>query len=170
MEMNPHGMTTVVLDVRAMLRGSETGVVERVLGRQDGVHRVEANAVAQTATVSYDPARTSLQQLRQAVEECGYHCAGQSVPLHVCDPAAEPSRPLEATPSASVPDEATHDDPSQVVEHAAHMDHGGHGDHKPHADGPALHSPQDVMGHGGHGGMSMAATPRAGGVQQCLCP
>jgi Cu2+-exporting ATPase len=72
-------LTTAVLDVRPMLRGSEKAVVERSLGRQLGVGRAEANPVAQTATVSFDPARTSLERLREAVEACGYHCAGQSV-------------------------------------------------------------------------------------------
>jgi Cu2+-exporting ATPase len=51
---------------------------------------VAANPVAQTATVTFDPARTSVEQLRRWVRECGYHCAGQSVPGHVCDPLAEP--------------------------------------------------------------------------------
>ena len=41
---------------------------------------VEANPVSQTATVTYDPAETSLEDLRDWVEDCGYHCAGQSVP------------------------------------------------------------------------------------------
>ena len=86
-------MATVTLDVRPMLRGSEKAVVEGVLGRQPGVHQVDANPVAQTATVSYDPARTSLQTLRLAIKQCGYHCAGQSVPSHICDPVVEPGDP-----------------------------------------------------------------------------
>lgn len=72
--MNPTAITAV-LDVRPMLRASENAIVERVLGRQAGVERVEANPVAQTATVTYDPARTSLEQLRHTVEACGYNCA-----------------------------------------------------------------------------------------------
>ena len=75
--------STAILDVRPMLRGSEKAVVEAVLGRRPGVERVEANPVAQTATVVYDPARTSLADLRRWVEECGLHCAGQSVPEHI---------------------------------------------------------------------------------------
>jgi Cu2+-exporting ATPase len=67
---------------------SEKRVVEQVLGRRPGVLEVEANPVAQTATVEYDPARTSLEELVRWVEECGYHCAGRSVPGHVCDPLA----------------------------------------------------------------------------------
>jgi Cu2+-exporting ATPase len=51
---------------------------------------VEANPVAQTATVTYDPARTSVADLSGWVRDCGYHCAGQSVPRHICDPQLEP--------------------------------------------------------------------------------
>src|SRR6266508_199617 len=127
--------TIAVLDVHPMLRGSEKAVVEAVLGRRPGVERVEANPVAQTATVVYDPARTSLADLRRWVEECGLHCAGQSVPEHLCDPLLEP-------------------DPSD-----------GHGHHHAAAvntKGPTAqpdHAHQDTAapGHGGHGAMSMAA-------------
>jgi Cu2+-exporting ATPase len=82
---------TVVLDVSGVRRASEQNVVVAVLGRRDGVLDVQANPVSQTATVVFDPARTSLGQLRRLVEDCGYHCAGQSVPAHVCDPMAEPA-------------------------------------------------------------------------------
>lgn len=81
---------TAILDVRPMLRGSEKAVVEAVLGRRPGVERVEAHPVAQTATVTYNPAETSLADLRRWVQECGLHCAGQSVPNHICDPLMEP--------------------------------------------------------------------------------
>jgi len=127
--------TTVVLDVRPILRASEKSIVERVLASEEGVDRVEVNPVAQTATVSYDPARTTLARLRTTVEACGYHCAGQSVPSHLCDPAAEPG--------AAHANAGSHD--------RAHVDDGAH------TDGSELRAPQEVMGHGGHGGMSMAA-------------
>ena len=53
---------------------------------------VDVNPVAQNATVTYDPAVTSVVELTAWVRDCGYHCAGQSVPAHVCDPMAEPQR------------------------------------------------------------------------------
>jgi P-type Cu2+ transporter len=84
--------TTVVLHVGGLYYASERAVVEQVLGRRPGVIDVEANPVAQTATVTFDPARTSLTELQRWVEECGYHCAGQSVPGHVCDPMVAPDR------------------------------------------------------------------------------
>ena len=60
----------------------ETTILERALEGRPGVHDVDANAISQTATVEYDPAVTSPLELRGWVEECGYHCAGESVPDH----------------------------------------------------------------------------------------
>ncbi|MBI4883893.1 MAG: cadmium-translocating P-type ATPase [Actinobacteria bacterium] len=86
---------------------TEKAVVEATLGRLQGVHSVEANSVGQVATVSYDPAQTSVAELRQWIVECGYHCAGQSVPGHVCHPMDEPRAE------------------SHVVAHAGHAGHAG---------------------------------------------
>ena len=113
----------MVLDARPMLRGSEKAVVEARLLRRPGVLEVEANPVAQTANVTYDPSLTSLEELRRWLEECGLHCAGQSVPGHLCDPLEEP-------------------DPPAAVAERAH-------------EAPTAHSPEEMMGHGGHGAMSM---------------
>jgi Cu2+-exporting ATPase len=149
---------TAVLDVRPMLRGSEKAVVEAVLGRRPGVERVEANPVSQTATVVFDPAKTSLADLRRWVEECGLHCAGQSVPNHICDPLMEPDPPnghghghgavAEAQAPPAKPDHQHRD--------AAGTPGDGHAGHAA-ATHEELRSPHEMMGHGGHGGMSMEA-------------
>ena len=81
---------TAVLHVGGVQYASEKAVVEGVLVHRPGVVAVEANPVAQTATVTFDPEVTSVADLRRWVEECGYHCAGQSVPGHVCDPLVSP--------------------------------------------------------------------------------
>ena len=78
----------VVLDVRGVPWASEQSRVEAILGRRPGVLSVEANPVAQNATITFDGAQTSVEALRDWVRDCGYHCAGQSVPNHVCDPLA----------------------------------------------------------------------------------
>jgi len=65
--------------------GTEKAVVERVLGRRSGVLAVSANPASQTVNVTFDPQKTSVADLRRWVEECGNHCAGQSVPDHICD-------------------------------------------------------------------------------------
>jgi P-type Cu2+ transporter len=122
------GVATAVLEASGMLRASEKSVVEASLGRRPGVREVEANPVAQTATVSYDPGQTSVEELRRWVIDCGYHCAGQSVPGHICDPLMEPT--------------------AEAVEHAPRP---------APAPGEAKRAPEEAMGHGGHGEMSMAA-------------
>jgi P-type Cu2+ transporter len=83
----PH---TVVLHVGGLHYATEKAVVERALAHRPGVIAVDANPVAQTATVGFDPAVTSVEELRRWIEDCGYHCAGQSTPGHVCDPLVDP--------------------------------------------------------------------------------
>ncbi|MGZ8642189.1 MAG: heavy metal translocating P-type ATPase [Actinomycetota bacterium] len=124
------GSATVVLHTGGLNWATETRVVERVLTRRPGVLGVEANPVAQTATVTFDPRTTSIADLRGWIRGCGLHCAGQSVPNHVCDPMEEP-----------------------VVERQPTAEHEGHAV-------PSTSSPHEAMGHGGHGGMSMESMVR----------
>ena len=88
---------STVLDVHGLNWASSTAVVEATLLRRPGVTSVEANAVNQTATVVYDPAKTSVAELAGWVRDCGFHCAGRSVPDHVCDPMAEPGHGADET-------------------------------------------------------------------------
>ncbi|GEP35432.1 copper-translocating P-type ATPase [Nocardioides szechwanensis] len=128
------GTATAVLEVSGVQWATSKNVAEAVLSRRPGVHSVDANPVAQTATVTYDPDRTNLTELRDWVRECGFHCAGQSVPQHVCDPMTEPT--------------AAHGPDGRL----AHDAHAGHS----MAPASPVSSPHDAMGHGGHGSMSMA--------------
>ncbi len=84
-------LATVVLDVRGLRRATEKSVVETVLCRRPGVHRVAANPVSQTATVTFDQAVTSVRELARCIEQCGYHSAGQSVPAFLYDPMIDPA-------------------------------------------------------------------------------
>jgi len=138
-EESEGALISAVLHVGGLNFASEKGVVERVLARRPGVSSVVANAVGQTATVTFDARTTSLANLRTWVEECGYHCAGQSVPNHLCDAMEEPRL---------VEDHAGHD--------MSALDHAGH-DMRAEA---GSQSPHDAMGHGGHAGMSMASMVR----------
>lgn len=83
-------LATVILDVRALQYATEKLVVDKVLRRRPGVHRVTANPVSQTATVTFDQARISVRELARCLEECGYYSVGQSVPAHLYDPLVEP--------------------------------------------------------------------------------
>lgn len=127
---------TAVLDVHGLHWATSAAVVESTLLRRPGVSAVEANALNQTATVVFDPAATSVEQLSNWVRDCGFHCAGRSVPDHICDPMSEP--------------------PGAPAEHPA--EHLGAEQHAGHAHGAGTQrSPHEMMGHGGHAGMSMDA-------------
>ncbi|HEX6759181.1 MAG TPA: heavy-metal-associated domain-containing protein [Propionibacteriaceae bacterium] len=143
-----------VLEVSGVHWASSKNVAEAVLCRRSGVVEVEANPVAQTATVTYDPSQTSVAELAGWVRDCGYHCSGQSVPEHICDPLAEP----KAHPAKHDHLQAGHqppaddhhsghqhvitDAPAEATESipAAHADHAAH----------APMTSQEAMGHGGH--------------------
>ena len=84
---------TTTLHVGGLHYAGEKAVVERSLGGRPGVLDVDANPVSQTATVTFDQEVTSVEELSRWVEECGYHCAGRSVPGHVCDPMANEGEP-----------------------------------------------------------------------------
>jgi Cu2+-exporting ATPase len=143
--------TTAVIEVSGVHWASSKAVTEAVLGRRAGVLAVDANPVSQTATVTYDPARTSIAALTGWVRDCGYHCAGQSVPDHVCDPMTEPThRAHHDHGRAAAVDHAG--DHTRPAPHDGHGGPGGAGQQR---------SSQDAMGHGGHhGGMSMDAMVR----------
>ncbi len=128
---------TAVLHVGNLHWGSEKAVAESFLQRLPGVLGVDANPVAQTATVTYDRSETSVADLQRWVEDCGYHCAGQSVPGHVCMPMEEPG---------------------QSEKPGSHAAHGSDPDKHPagHSES-TTRSPHEAMGHGGHAGMSMAS-------------
>jgi Cu2+-exporting ATPase len=177
---------TVVLEVSGVQWASSKAVVEATLGRQPGVTTVEANPVAQTANVSYDPEVTSQAHLREWIIDCGYHCAGQSVPQHICDPAHDPYKALgdhhAAARQDAAPDAVPHTaEPAPMHDHPGHdsitghdmhdrasgttahpADKTDHAEHSSHAAHGALpRTAQEVMGHGGgHAGMSMASMIR----------
>ena len=137
-------LVTAVLEMSGLHWASEKLVVESTIGRIDGVQQVDANPTAQSVTVTYDPSVTSIAALRHWVVECGYHCAGQSVPSHLCTPMEEPVG-TQAAPAAH----------AHTAADAHGHDSHGHDHDEGHAEGDL--SPHDAMGHGGHAGMSMAA-------------
>ena len=141
---------SVVLHVGGLHWAPTAHGVEQTLLTRPGVLAVDANAISQTATVTFDPTRTDVAELQGWVRECGYHCAGESQPTHVCVPRIEPAGHPggHAAPDAH----ARHGGPGATVPHG----HGGHDQAASHAAGVVI-SPHDAMGHGGHGGMSMDA-------------
>jgi Cu2+-exporting ATPase len=147
--------STAVLELGGPRWASQQNVAVSVLGRRPGVLEVEVNPVSETATVVFDPNLTSLAELRRWVEECGYHCAGQSVPAHLCDPMAKPDLP-HADSAAAHAGHGGHTATAEPPTPIAHTGHVALAEHETHAAPEAMPSPHEVMGHGGHEGMSMA--------------
>jgi len=152
---------TVILEVSGVQWASSKSVAETTLLRRPGVIDVEANPVSQTANVRYDPRSASVHTLRKWVEDCGFHCSGQSVPGHICDPMDEPApHPSDTTTKAAPAGHTAHVTDAM---HPAHDAASGHvmspvesAPHLAHGEAPPR-APQEVMGHGGHrGGVSMA--------------
>lgn len=73
-------LETAVLDAGGLHWVTSERIVERALGRRDGVIGVQASAMSQTANVTYDAEVTSLAQLVGWVTECGLHCEVPSAP------------------------------------------------------------------------------------------
>ncbi|MEA3274086.1 MAG: heavy metal translocating P-type ATPase [Pseudomonadota bacterium] len=140
-------MKTSIIDVQGLLSVLSARGVEKQLVRLPGVTRAEVNYVAGSATVKYDETVTDLNAIKGRVRECGYHCAGEQTPKHVCVPADPPVeaallQPAHAT--LSMKGHAQHELPAVSAELAAgrrEMD-------------AVVHE----MGHGG--GMDMQAMVR----------
>jgi len=79
-------MKTVTLDVGGMLSMLDYQAVEKQLGRIPGVRRTAASIASNSATVEYDETVTSVAALKDKINECGFHCTGQIMPKHVCEP------------------------------------------------------------------------------------
>ncbi len=83
-------MKTRIVEVGGLLSALSARGVEKRLARLPGVRRVEVNYVSGSATVEYDEGVIDLKRIKAAVRECGYHCAGELLPQHLCLPEDPP--------------------------------------------------------------------------------
>ena len=77
-------MKKLTLEVRGLFEELDHLAVERHLSALGGVHSAEANPASASVTVHYDETAVGEEELRNTVEACGFHCAGERVPNHVC--------------------------------------------------------------------------------------
>ncbi len=124
-------MTTSTIEVGELISTLSATGVQRQLSTLPGVHHADVNYVAGSATVHFDESRITLDAIRQRVIDCGYHCRGELVPAHVCDPA------------------------DHQMSGGAHAGHGGHGSHAGHAGLPADQKAAMMHDMGHAPGMSM---------------
>src|SRR5262249_59116150 len=80
------GKQPATLDVGGMLSSLDYQAVEKELGSIPGVQHATASVASNSATVEYDETVTSVAALKAKINECGFHCTGQVMPKHVCEP------------------------------------------------------------------------------------
>ncbi len=133
---------TITVEVRDLFATLSTQGIEKQLMRLAGVTGAVVNPVSCMATITYDPERTGPVEIMSTIEACGHHCAGESLPRHLCD--AQPPTQRPETP------------PARAGTMAAHLDHRPAHD----AGRPAAPAAAREEGAGtSHG--SRAATPDA---------
>jgi Cu2+-exporting ATPase len=138
-------MRTIIIEVGGLVSALSARGVEKQVARIPGVERVEVNYAAGSATVVYDETRLDLKTLKARVQECGYHCGGELVPMHVCAPEDPPSVAAATAPMAG-----------HAAFEAAHAAHAAHA--KPDAHAGQMDGMAHEMGHGA--GMDMQAMVR----------
>ena len=136
-------MKTSVMEVGGLLSALSAGGVEKQLAKLPGVKKVEVNYVAGSATVVYDETVIDLKAIKARVYECGYQCAGEQTPKHVCVPEDPPAAAAATAPHAT----HVHEEQEIPLAHAEHV---------------APTDKKDAMAHEmGHGGsMDMQAMVR----------
>src|SRR5262245_46321097 len=72
-ETAPAEVSQLTLAVSGMTCASCAARIEKVLKRQAGVGHASVNFATNTATVGFDPSRTGLTSLSEAVDRIGYH-------------------------------------------------------------------------------------------------
>ncbi|MFA6178061.1 MAG: heavy metal translocating P-type ATPase [Candidatus Methylopumilus sp.] len=162
-------MKTSTIEVGELISTLSAMGVGRQLSTLPGIHHVDVNYVAGSATLYYDESKITLEAIRQRVIDCGYHCRGELVPTHVCDPAdhnkttedvhaehaghASHAIPNGASGKGAEIDSGAKTPMTPVKDvHAGHADHGLHGGQ---GDRSADHK-ADMMHDMGHApGMSM---------------
>ncbi len=68
-------METVTLQVEGMTCGGCVNSVTRVLSALPGVAAADVSLPEARAEVTYDPARTGVEAMKQAIERAGYKAA-----------------------------------------------------------------------------------------------
>jgi Cu2+-exporting ATPase len=132
-------MKTSTVEVGELVSSLSAAGVQRQIAALPGVHHVDVNYVAGSATVHYDETKTSLEDIQRRIVDCGYHCRGEMLPAHVCPPEGH---------AQAHAGHAAHDGHAAHGEHAGHAAQ-GHGGHAA-ATVPATAKAQPPASHAGH--------------------
>jgi Cu2+-exporting ATPase len=77
----------VTLPIHSLLWVQQPNELRRLLCAQPGVKAVRLDLASGVAHVALDPARTSVRQLRDFVDDCAHHCRGDQAHAHLCPPS-----------------------------------------------------------------------------------
>jgi Cu2+-exporting ATPase len=103
-------MQTSTVEIGDLLSPLGAEGVKKQLLKIVGLHHVDVNYVAGSATVHYDESKTTLDQIREKIQQCGYHCRGELRPAHLCEPSG-------ARAGAAVPDAQHGHHGAQAMQH-----------------------------------------------------
>lgn len=134
-------MKSINVEVGGLVSSLSAEGVRRKLLQLPGVHHADVNYVAGSATVHLDEGQLSVEDLRQRIAECGYHCRGEQTPKHVCAPAAG----VSADPSHAV-----HGHHGAPARQAQEMGHEGHHAHAPATAARAKAAATTPAAHAAH--------------------
>ena len=169
-----NSLATVTLEVGGLRWASSDAVIDAALGRRPGVVAVQANAHAGTATVSFDPARTSVADWRGGSATAASTAPGRRCPTtcatrwpsRITPPTRAwitPVTPAWTTPAhagvgpSTTPGTSRWTTPAMqgwITPVTVDLRAWSTAATGPRRRAPA--TPQEVMGHGGHhAGMSM---------------
>jgi cation transport ATPase len=110
-------MKTVTVDVGGLLSPLSVRGVEKQLARLPGVERADVNFASGTATVVFDESRATLAAIKATVRACGYHCRGEQLPKHVCEPVDPPAEAIATAAPSHVGHGAAHAVPKDAMAH-----------------------------------------------------
>ncbi len=74
-------MKEVRFQVTGMSCAACSARIEKVLGKMDGIEKVNVNLATETSTVVYDPKKVTVQEIKEKVEKIGYGVATNQVNL-----------------------------------------------------------------------------------------
>lgn len=102
-------MQTSTVEIGDLLSPLGAEGVKKQLLKLIGMYHVDVNYVAGSATVHYDQSRTTLDQIRETIMQCGYHCRGELLPEHLCEHPPEQAHGDHPMPATQHNHSAGHD-------------------------------------------------------------
>lgn len=148
-------MTTSTLEVGDLLSVLSARGIEKQLQSVAGVGCVSVNPVSGSTTVTYDSSKISLSAIQAAIQDCGFHCAGEALPRHVCETPEMLSGSRPGVPTSRIKPTHWHTGMDHARTASAQMKPGSAMPHHQAHGGPKNDDMAQEMGHGA--GMDMQA-------------